>query len=92
MKHLTNDIWLDADSQSYTVLRKGVYGSGKSEGEEKLEPISYHSTSEQVHRKIIDLALMEYVNGDYKRAMSFFNEAHANILPALKELNKRRYP
>ena len=91
MVHLVNDVWLDADKYQFFFVRKGVYENGKRKGEEFTTPFSFHATGEQVSSKIIDLAMMDYVNGDYRRAMNFFTEAHTNLVPALKELNHKRY-
>lgn len=84
MIHLYKDVWLDADQYGYALCTKGVYRSGKKEGETKIEAFSFHATPEQVSKKLVDLGMKELVNGDWKRAYEAFNEMHSNFVKHMK--------
>ena len=91
MIHLHKDMWLDADEWGFNFCYKTVYKNGKYKGKERFDYFSSHSTEEQVSQKIKSLALYELCNGDFTRAIEYFNEVHGNFVKGLPVLQKKRY-
>ena len=70
MKHLVQDIYLDADSYSFMLKRKSISEKHK----ERFEIIGYHSSIEMVNKHLKTLCAMELVNRDWTRMMEMVDE------------------
>ena len=90
MQHIIDDIYIDADEYQFYFIQKSVIETGKTKGSVRYSSLTHHATPEQVHKQIESLSAQEYVNGDWKRMMSYFKKARANFIKALPELIQKR--
>ena len=93
MKKLSENVYIDADENSFTLYEEGVIvkKDSKNVGKKTMRPIGYYSTYEQVSKKIAEIGVKEYIDKDWLQCVDFVNEAHTNFLKNVEELLEKRY-
>jgi hypothetical protein len=90
MKHLVNDVYIDADKYQFILKKKDVAKTGKNKGGVIYRNIAFPSSAESVFKHIETMSAMEYVNSDWKNMVTMFEEARSNFIRNLDYLIEKR--
>jgi hypothetical protein len=85
MKHLAKNYYVKTDENQFMITERQIIQKGKTKGEERFVPISFHSSPEMVSKQLCSLGVSEFVNKDWLQCVEFVNEAHQNFVKYLND-------